>query len=117
MKLKDLYFKAIDIGLRNDLRPKEEIDRLLQEEKERYEKLSEKEKENFDRDRFFNPYADSRLLVGDPETEIKRAIAGIDMEVAEILLAYILNQERRERFDLVIAHHPEVGLCPSFIRL
>jgi hypothetical protein len=44
MKLKDLYFKAIDIGLRNDLRPKEEIDRLLQEEKERYEKLSEKEK-------------------------------------------------------------------------
>ncbi|MCI4445268.1 MAG: NGG1p interacting factor NIF3 [Candidatus Aminicenantes bacterium] len=107
MKLKDLYFKAIDIGLRNDLRPKEEIDRLLQEEKERYEKLSEKEKENFDRDRFFNPYADSRLLVGDPETEIKRAIAGIDMEVAEILLAYILNQERRERFDLVIAHHPE----------
>ncbi|HEK86738.1 MAG: NGG1p interacting factor NIF3 [Candidatus Saccharicenans sp.] len=107
MKLKDLYHQAIEIGLKNDLRPKEEIERLLKEEKEKYGKLSEKEKEKFDLDRLFNPYADSRVLNGDLETEIKRAVAGIDMEVGEILLTYVLNLSSSEKIDLVISHHPE----------
>jgi putative NIF3 family GTP cyclohydrolase 1 type 2 len=107
MKLKDLYSKAIEIGLRNDVRPREEIDRLLREEKEKYEQLKDKEKETFDSDRLFNPYADSRLLVGDPGTEVHRVIAGIDMEVGEILLTYLLNRDRNERIDLIISHHPE----------
>ncbi|MBC7360953.1 MAG: NGG1p interacting factor NIF3 [Candidatus Aminicenantes bacterium] len=107
MKLKDLYSRAIEIGIKNDLRPREEIDRLLQEEKEKYAQLTDKEKETFDPDRLFNPYPDSRLLVGDPEIEIHRVIAGIDMEVAEILLAYILNRDRNEKIDLIISHHPE----------
>ncbi|MGB9892822.1 MAG: NGG1p interacting factor NIF3 [Candidatus Saccharicenans sp.] len=107
MKIKDLYRLAIEIGLKNDLRPREEINRLLQEEKEKYEKLEGKEKENFDLDRLFNPYADSRLLVGDPEAEVQRVIAGIDMEVAEVILSYLLNRDRKEKIDLIIAHHPE----------
>jgi hypothetical protein len=107
MKLKDLYRLAIEIGINNDLRPKEEIDRLLEEEKEKYEKLEEKEKQDYDLDCLFNPFSDSRILAGNPETEVHRIIAGIDMEVAEVLLTYVLNLDSRERIDLVLAHHPE----------
>jgi len=106
MKIMDLYSKAIEIGVRNDLRSQEEINRLLQEEKEKFGKLSEKEKEIFDPDRLFNPYPDSRLLFGDPGAEIKRVIAGIDMEAGEILLTYILKRDRNEKIDLIISHHP-----------
>lgn len=107
MKLKDFYSKAIEIGIKNDLRPRTEIERLLQEEREKYEKLNEKEKEIFDQDRLFNPFADSRLLVGDPEIEVKKVMIGIDIEAPEILLAYLLNRDRKENIDLVISHHPE----------
>lgn len=107
MKLRDLYLKAVEIGIRADLRGEEEVQQILREEKERYEKLTDKEKEFYDRDRLFNPYADSRLLIGDSEKEIKTVLCGIDMEVAEILLAYILNRDQGRQIDLVMAHHPE----------
>ncbi|MGB9906924.1 MAG: NGG1p interacting factor NIF3 [Candidatus Saccharicenans sp.] len=106
MKLKDFYRLAIEIGIKNDLRPREEIERLLQEEKEKYEKLEAGEKETFDLDRLFNPFADSRVLVGDPETEISLILAGIDMDGSEVLLAYILNRDQNKKIDLVLAHHP-----------
>lgn len=106
MKLSDFYRLAVEVGIKNDLRPREEIEKLLKEEKEAYEKLEAGEKENYDQDRLFNPYGDSRVLVGDPETEVRRILAGIDMEAAEILLAYTLNRDSGQKIDLVLAHHP-----------
>jgi len=106
MKLKDFYRLAIEIGIKNDLRPREEIERLLREEKEKYDKLEAEDKENFDLDRLFNPFADSRVLVGDPEAEVSRILAGIDMDGSEVLLAYILNRDQKKKIDLVLAHHP-----------
>jgi hypothetical protein len=107
MKLKDLYAAVIETGVENDLRGKEEIQRLLAEEKAKFEKLDEKEKEFFDRDRLFNPFSDTRILNGEGEVEVGKAILGIDMEVGEVLLAYLLNKDLERRIDLVIAHHPE----------
>ncbi|MBC7364932.1 MAG: NGG1p interacting factor NIF3 [Candidatus Aminicenantes bacterium] len=107
MKLKDLYQKAIEIGIKCDLRGEKEIKKILENEKKKYEQLSDKEKKYFDTDRLFNPYADSRLLVGEPEQEVKTALCGIDMEVAEVLLAYLLNRDRGRGIDLIISHHPE----------
>ena len=107
MKLDALYRRAVAIGIANDLRNPEDIRFLIDEEKKKYEKLSENEREGYDADRLFNPYADSRILNGDPETEVKRALVGIDMEVPEILLAYTLNRERTTGIDLVLSHHPE----------
>ncbi len=107
MKLMDLYKTAIEIGVANDLRGRQEIERLLAEEKEKHEKLDEEEREFYDRDRLFNPFSDTRILAGDPETEVKRIIAGIDMEVGEILLAHLLNKDEGKKIDLIIAHHPE----------
>jgi hypothetical protein len=107
MKLKDLYAAVIETGVENDLRGKEEIQRLLAEEKAKFENLDEKEKEFFDRDRLFNPFSDTRILNGEGEVEVGKAILGIDMEVGEVLLAYLLNKDLERRIDLVIAHHPE----------
>lgn len=106
MKLKNLYKKAITVGIENDLRGKSEINKILKEEKEKFGSFKEEEKEFYDQDRLFNPYADSRILNGKPDTEVKKVIVGIDMEVGEILLTHQLNEGLDQKIDLVVAHHP-----------
>lgn len=107
MKLKILYKKAIAIGIHNDLRKNKDIKTLLAEEKDKYKELKDDEKEYYDEDRLFNPYADTRILNGDLGTEVKKVIVGIDMEIGEIMLTYLLNKEEIQNIDLIIAHHPE----------
>ena len=107
MKLERLYRKAIDIGIRNDPRGRSEVNRLLKEEKVKQKALKPKDAEFYDKDRLFNPFADSRVLNGAGGVDVRRIIAGIDMEAAEILLAYILNRDFGRKIDLIIAHHPE----------
>lgn len=107
MKLETLYRKAVAVGMERDPRGPDEPRRLLGEEADKSKKLEKDEAEAYDQDRLFNPYADTRILVGDPGTEIKKAVVGIDMEVGEILLAHTLNRDRGEGIDLVLAHHPE----------
>ena len=50
-------------------------------------------------------FPDSAILFGAPDLEINKIMAGIDIEVAELLLADRIRQ--KEGLDLVIAHHPE----------
>ncbi|MDD5097367.1 MAG: NGG1p interacting factor NIF3 [Candidatus Omnitrophica bacterium] len=50
-------------------------------------------------------FPDSAILFGSPDQEIKKIMVGIDIEVAELLLADRIRQ--KEGLDLVIAHHPE----------
>jgi putative NIF3 family GTP cyclohydrolase 1 type 2 len=107
MKLENLYRKAIKIGIQNDLRGKDEIKKILDEEKEKFKKLKDDESEYYDRDRLFNPFSDTRVLYGDLNTDIKKVIVGIDMQVGEILLTYLLNKDLDQKIDLIISHHPE----------
>ena len=107
MKLDKLYKKAISIGIENDLRDKKEIDKLMEMEKQKFEKLCGDDKEFYDKDRLFNPFSDTRILFGDGDTEIKKVIVGIDMEIGEILLTQRLNSDRNENIDCIISHHPE----------
>jgi len=107
MKLLEFYNAVIETGIETDLRGREQIQMLLAEEKAKFEKLDEKEKEFFDRDRLFNPFSDTRILNGGGEVEVGKVIIGIDMEVGEVLLAYLLNKDLDRKIDLVIAHHPE----------
>ena len=46
-----------------------------------------------------------RILAGDPEREIKRILAGIDIGVGEVLLAERLA-DRGKPVDLLLSHHP-----------
>ncbi len=50
-------------------------------------------------------YADTAILYGQPDTEVKRILVGIDIEVGELLLANIIRRE--SGLDLVLSHHPE----------
>ncbi len=52
-----------------------------------------------------NPFPDTAILFGDPDAQIKKILVGIDIEVAELLLADRIRQ--KEGLDLVMSHHPE----------
>lgn len=107
MKLERLYRKAVETGISNDLRGKNEIKKILREEKEKFKDLKKDETEYYDKDKLFNPFSDTRVLHGDLSTEVKKVIVGIDMEVGEILLTYLLNKDLDRKIDLIISHHPE----------
>jgi putative NIF3 family GTP cyclohydrolase 1 type 2 len=78
MKLIDLYRQIIKCGAEEDPRKNKSL---------------------------IKSYPDSRLLYGSPGTQVKKIMVGIDIEVADILLA---DQFRsREGLDLVLGHHPE----------
>ncbi len=106
MKIKEIYELAIEQGIKADPRGKEEVERSLKRVKDSLERLSTEEKELFDLEKLSNPYSDTRVLVGNPGTEIKHVLAGIDIEVGEVLLADRLR-EKGEGIDLLISHHPE----------
>lgn len=107
MKLEKFYKNVIEIGIDNDLRGKNEVKKLLKEEKEKFDKLKKAELEFYDKDRLFNPYPDTRILNGDKNLEIGKVIVGIDMQVGEILLTHLLNKDKKEKIDLLVSHHPE----------
>ncbi|HHZ17297.1 MAG TPA: NGG1p interacting factor NIF3 [Peptococcaceae bacterium] len=106
MRLIEIYQRLINLGKENDPRPKEEVEKYLARAAKEYEKLQDEERGYFDQERLTNPYSDTRILHGEPDTEVKKILAGIDMEVPEILLADRLR-EKGESIDLVLAHHPE----------
>ncbi|MEN6429362.1 MAG: hypothetical protein ABFC80_00750 [Coriobacteriales bacterium] len=106
MKLTDLYRTCVETGMRNDRRGSEELQRVLDAAKDEYEKLEDDDKRFFDTDRLWNPYADTRICVGDPDAEVTGLVVGIDMEVGEVLLADRLR-DKGARIDLIFAHHPE----------
>ncbi len=106
MKLKDFFKKAIQVGMENDPRGKEEVIKELEKRKKDYNALSEKKKKFFDLESLENPYSDSRILFGTGEEEVKTILAGIDMEVGEVVLADSLRKNGTQ-IDVILAHHPE----------
>ena len=98
MKLIDVYRLAVETGIKNDPRPKEDIDRQLEDAKKAYEKMDDDKKQYYDQERLWNPYADSRLSYGDPDTEVSRVMWGIDIDTGEVLLADRLR-EKGEKID------------------
>ncbi|MCP4653044.1 MAG: NGG1p interacting factor NIF3 [Candidatus Omnitrophica bacterium] len=106
MKLKTFYQKAIQKGVEADIRSKTDIESLLKEKKKAYNKLNEKDKRFFDEDSLFNPFADTRILNGDPDVDIKSIIVGVDVEGPE-LLAVDRLKDKGVSIDLAVAHHPE----------
>lgn len=108
MNLEQIYRLAIEMGIRSDFRPKERIEKLLKKQKEKFDKLSKEEKEIFDREKLTNPYLDSRIHFSGGPKEIKKVMAGIDIESAELMVAkYLSNHNPQHPIDLVLAHHPE----------
>ncbi len=106
MKLGEIYDLAIKMAIDTDPRPKKEILDDLKELKKKFKKMKKEERIGFDEDQLKNPYADSRILAGDLNMQVRTILTGIDMETAEILMANELNK-KGEKIDLILAHHPE----------
>jgi putative NIF3 family GTP cyclohydrolase 1 type 2 len=102
MKLIDIYHQAITLGMQADPRGKEGAERILAENRKRYEEMKGKEKEYYDKERISNPYADTRILWGEEDKEVRKMLAGIDIDDGELIIAKQLGD-----IDAVIAHHPE----------
>lgn len=106
MKLQEMYESAVGAGREVDPRGEKGIARVLEEARKAYDDLPEDRRWEFDAESLTNPFADTRILVGDPSTEVQRVLVGIDIMVGELLLADRLR-ERGERIDAVLAHHPD----------
>lgn len=99
MKISDIYKLSIEMGIKADFRKPEEIKDILDRKRKKYEKLSDKA--DFDVEELENPYMDSSVHNISNDVDIKKVMAGIDIDTSEILLAKQLGD-----IDLVIAHHP-----------
>lgn len=108
MKLYEAYELAIRTGMEADPRPRDEVDKVLEDAEEAYGKLPEDRRELFDPERLWNPYTDSRFSVMADEAreiEAERMMWGIDIGPAEVILADRLR-EKGETISAVVAHHP-----------
>ena len=116
MKLGEIYKTVVDFGIKMDPRGKDKIKKELLRAKTEYDRLNARDKDFYDRERLVHPYADTRILFGDKDTEVKTIIVGIDMEVGEVLLADRLR-DKGEKVDLIFAHHPEGTALAGFFNV
>jgi len=108
MTLKELYDFSIKAGIQADPRGEKGVQKYLDAKKKEYEAVPKDEQAEFDKEDLTNPYSDSRIVIGDPSIQVKKVLAGIDIEAAEVLLADRLN-EKGAGIDLLISHHPTGG--------
>ena len=113
MKLREFFDLAIRAGMDADPRGRAAVMQELEDTGRTCEELKEEDRTSFDRERLTNPYADSRVLHGDPERDVRTVLVGIDVEAPELLLADRLN-EKGAKIDLVLAHHPEGRAYANF---
>lgn len=106
MKLKELFKRAVDLGIDGDPRGRKQLEKMLKKQQDKFKKLEGKEKELFDQERTWNPYSDSRIINGTGEENVQVLMVGIDIETQEVLLADRLREKGR-RIDCLFIHHPE----------
>lgn len=106
MTIQEIYDLAIDMGIKADPRGAEKVTAYLKKRKKDFDELPERKKRFFDSEYLTNPYSDSRILFGDPKMQVKKVLAGIDAETAEVLMVDRLN-EKSQKIDLLISHHPD----------
>ena len=75
MKLSKIYELAVNYGIQQDPRGKD-ISEYFQNIKKEYRKLKGIEKITFDKESLTNPFSDTRLLSGNPDSEIKKSWSG-----------------------------------------
>lgn len=107
LTIKQIFELGLKMGIKADPRGQKGIKEYLERVKKDYEDMKPKERNYFDKEQLANPYNDSRIHAGKPETKVERVMAGIDIDEGEILLASQLSEKPRgKKIDLVISHHP-----------
>jgi putative NIF3 family GTP cyclohydrolase 1 type 2 len=107
MDIRQIFDLGIKMGIEADLRSKAFVEKELKRTKAKYEKLSVEEKKFFDKEKLTNPFSDSRIQNNNGIKNVKRILAGIDIDSAELMIArYLSNHDPKKPIDLVLAHHP-----------
>ncbi len=107
MDIRQIFDLGIKMGIESDLRGREFIEKELKRLNEKYEKFPQDEKDFFDRERLSNPFSDSRIQYNNGLKNVKRIMAGIDIDSAELMVAKYLNDKNPKKLiDLVLGHHP-----------
>lgn len=107
MTIKQIYELAISEGIKRDLRGQTRIREVLKRLRSQYEKLNAEKKADFDQEKLVNPYSDTRVFYGAPETKVNKVMVGVDIDTGEVMLANELNRrDPKHPVDLIIAHHP-----------
>ena len=105
MTLQEIFDLAIAMGTEADPRGRAGVEKALKRTREAYQELPEAKKQDVDPESLKHPYADTRILFGDPTVQVNRVMVGIDVDAAELVLSDRLK-EKGEDIDAVIAHHP-----------
>jgi len=105
LTLKEIYDIAVQAGIDADPRGRAGVEKYLARRTKEYESLSKEKQADFDLEDLAHPYTDSRILYGDPSMQVDKIMAGIDVEVGEVVLADALNQ-KGAGIDLLMTHHP-----------
>ena len=103
MTFGELYDIAIRIGVEKDPRGKVGIDCHLAALKRLYDELTTTEQEAFDTERLTNPFGDTRIVVGNRDSEFDCILTGIHFGKPEVLLAGQLRLSGRRR--AIVSHH------------
>ncbi|MDR0978259.1 MAG: hypothetical protein LBL71_04465 [Endomicrobium sp.] len=106
MKLRNIQNLFVREGMNTDPRGLKAVKADLLKRKAEYNALLPEKKKLYDLESLENPYYDSRIIYGCPDTEVKTVMMGIDIETQELLLAKNLINSGT-KIDLVVAHHPE----------
>lgn len=108
MKLREIYQLAVTMGKDADPRGAQAVQKVLDKAQKAYNKLDAEDKEYFDAETLTNPYADTRILTGNPNLDISKIFCGVDIESGEVAVADALNRHGAG-INLLLAHHPEGG--------
>ena len=98
LTIRDIYRKAVEIAISVDWRGPECLDAIFAKARE------ESSRPDFDADRLWNPYGDSRIAWGDPDTEVRSVIVGIEIHPVHLTMAAAMRQAGQP-IDLVLSHH------------
>ncbi len=99
MTIQQIHDLAVKMGMESDLRGLKTVRKVLDRAKVRHDRTAAKDRWELDHEALTNPYLDSRILF-DPKREVKKVLAGIDIQPGEMIIAKDLG------CDLVIGHHP-----------
>src|SRR3989339_1078729 len=97
MKINDIMNFAVKEGMAADPRPVSDIKKIMEEAKKNFNKLQGIEKEVFDMHTLESPYSDTRIIWGDPQTDINQAWVGIDIDTSELLLVKKMTESGNKK--------------------
>ncbi|MEA3401521.1 MAG: hypothetical protein U9R79_09810 [Armatimonadota bacterium] len=104
MTLSEFCERSVQMGIDADVRGRRAIEAELSALERAYRQMPTAAALGFDEERLRNPFGDTRLVYGDPETELTGFVTGIDISKEAFDLVERLRSEG-ERVDAIISHH------------